>query len=64
MCFSKIRHSLKYVLRYWLIIVIVLFLGFAIAVPPTLWAAPVSAPSNQTVPRSVRLYLPLIKYMD
>ncbi len=64
MRFSKIGYNLKYMLRYWLIIVAVLFFGFAMMAKPKAWAAPVSTPSNQTVPRTFYHYLPLIKYLD
>jgi len=68
---SNVRVLLVHTLRYWLVISTILFLGLAIAAQPQAWAAPVTAPRNQTLPpgqtlppTGFHLYLPQIKLMD
>lgn len=56
---SAVRLWLKSVLRYWLIIIAILFFGFSVMTKTKTWAAPASASPNQTIPFP-RVYLPII----
>jgi hypothetical protein len=68
---SKARAVFVNLLRYWLVISTILFLGLAIAAQPQAWAAPVPVSKNQTVPPGQTIppvdflfYLPQIKLID
>jgi hypothetical protein len=46
--------------RYWIVLVALTIVGYALIAGAPAWAAPVSAPSQQTVPTKSHMYLPWI----